>query len=334
MVGAAGSSIRQQPCANALVFPRRQAVVPCAQRRLRQPRGAARSVPVLDQPIPAAGGHAGRLQRVPGRADAGALVRLERPRDPRGLPVPEEDLALAVPRCDIVSIGGEADLAGISWRSAKGYGTYCSWPLSGSAPHAGPAGALEEGLTLGSSAFPPSAAAGLQLPPSLGGLRPAAASLPREPRASPPSLPATVWPLNVFFLLGFTLSVALYVRTAVTSSEAARRRDGGAGDRWRRSGRAGRGMQAGSSWSRAGYRSPTRAASPSPPALTLIVHGLPAPPLFVGRHGRRGNGVHGRVCDVLDLHGDAKLPDLRRVGCDLGGGGKLERHAGSRFLFL
>mmetsp|Transcript_29222 Transcript_29222/g.73262 ORF Transcript_29222/g.73262 Transcript_29222/m.73262 type:complete len:277 (-) Transcript_29222:1151-1981(-) len=78
------------------------------------PPQAAPSVPVLDEAVPAAGGHLARLQRVPCAADAHAVVRLQGAVHLGGLPVPEDALPLRVAADDVLAVRRKVDLAGIA----------------------------------------------------------------------------------------------------------------------------------------------------------------------------------------------------------------------------
>ena len=78
------------------------------------PGGRAALVPVLDLAVPAGGGDPAVLQRVPLGVDAHLVVGLDVAVGLAALPVPEPDLALAVPGGDVFAVRREARLAGVA----------------------------------------------------------------------------------------------------------------------------------------------------------------------------------------------------------------------------
>ena len=59
-------------------------------------KNARRSIPVLDEAIPAAGGNLGGLHGMPYAANGDAVMRFEAAESLAGLPVPHPHLALAI----------------------------------------------------------------------------------------------------------------------------------------------------------------------------------------------------------------------------------------------
>ena len=76
--------------------------------------GPTALVPVLYLAVPAGGGNPAVLQRVPLGVDADLVVGLDVAVGLAALPVPEPDLALPVPRDDVLAVWRKAGLAGVA----------------------------------------------------------------------------------------------------------------------------------------------------------------------------------------------------------------------------